>query len=627
VLVAWTALPATANGQGTADRVVEFSFTPVGRAQIALWVERSDGTFMGTVALTQSVSYRGIGNRPGAMTMNSGFRWPYGRREGVLPVWAHRRAAAPGASMFPLVIFQDRAAEGYASRTSNDFSRDDYFCLSFNAATTRRDALDAVSCASVFNSDKGRYMTTGDLASGYAEPFEEPGLSTMRALPLDSFYPPRRDVIRCTSPGCSDHEDVGLFADDSRRVMPEIDAVTMATPPGEMLRTIAFDVPDSWPDGEYAGLIEINVEGDYNESFNAERYPTPAGPAGGWDYWAQNYGYPYRGQPSVVYSIPFNLGRALDAGIHAPEGYGTVHGDSGTMSPMSGVITDDPAAATGSGADRLLAMSDSTRFKVRVVATNVCTSDDPPPECGMACGVRSPCPDGFLCGADGACAGLCDFELPPRGVEAFSAEIHRDEKHSHEYATLRFRVPENIRGISQYVLRTSTEPILDEGDFTRAAPAFAALTDTQDVLISVDGEPGDWVEVDIGQLQFETRYYIAIRAVDTCNDAGPFAVTDVTTTRINFTTVTPCYVATAAYGTPLAREIGVLRRFRDRHLLTNAPGRVLVDAYYAAGPHLASLIRGNDALRALSRGAITPLVHLARWFDGDDRRSGDEGSR
>jgi hypothetical protein len=174
-----------------------------------------------------------------------------------------------------------------------------------------------------------------------------------------------------------------------------------------------------------------------------------------------------------------------------------------------------------------------------------------------------------------------------------------------------------MRGVSQYVLRTSTNPILGEGDFTRAAPAFAASTDTQEVLVPVDGEAGDWVEVDVGQLQFETHYFIAIRALDVCNDASPFAVAEMTTTQINFTTVTPCYVATAAYGTPMAKEIGVLRRFRDRYLLPNAPGRALVDAYYAVGPHLAALIRPNDSLRAMSRALLGPVVDLARAIEGD----------
>ncbi|MBZ0116643.1 MAG: hypothetical protein K8H88_06605, partial [Sandaracinaceae bacterium] len=133
-----SSLPAAAQ-----PRVLEVEMTPTRRAQIAVWIER-DGEYLRTLALTQSVAYRGLGNRPGASQMNSGFRWPYGRREGVLPVWAHRRASAPGAEPFRRVVFQDRISEGHASRSSNDFSRDDYFCLSFNRDTTGRDALDAV---------------------------------------------------------------------------------------------------------------------------------------------------------------------------------------------------------------------------------------------------------------------------------------------------------------------------------------------------------------------------------------------------------------------------------------------------------------------------------------------------
>jgi hypothetical protein len=91
VLCPFVAAPAFAQD------VLELGFTPTKRAQIAVWIEREDGTFVETIALTQAVAYRGIGNRPGALQMNSGYRWPYGRREGVLPVWAHRRAAATDA--------------------------------------------------------------------------------------------------------------------------------------------------------------------------------------------------------------------------------------------------------------------------------------------------------------------------------------------------------------------------------------------------------------------------------------------------------------------------------------------------------------------------------------------------
>src|SRR4051794_31330684 len=137
-----------AHGQASSDgRAIVLTFTPTERAQIAIWIEAADGTFLNTVGLTQAVSVRGIGNRPGSSQMNSGYHWPYGRREGVLPVWAHRRAAAPGAGQFPRVIFQNRS-EGWASRLCEDSTLDAYFCLSFTAESTRREGLDAISCAS-----------------------------------------------------------------------------------------------------------------------------------------------------------------------------------------------------------------------------------------------------------------------------------------------------------------------------------------------------------------------------------------------------------------------------------------------------------------------------------------------
>ena len=88
-----------------------------------------------------------------------------------------------------------------------------------------------------------------------------------------------------------------------------------------------------------------------------------------------------------------------------------------------------------------------------------------------------------------------------------------------------------------------------------------------------------------------------------------------TTPAIEFTTVSPCFVATAAWGTPMASEIGALRRFRDRHLRSNAVGRGLVSVYETVGPHLASVIRQDDSLRAATRAALAPFVALARVLE------------
>jgi len=71
-----------------------------------------------------------------------------------------------------------------------------------------------------------------------------------------------------------------------------------------------------------------------------------------------------------------------------------------------------------------------------------------------------------------------------------------------------------------------------------------------------------------------------------------------------------CFVATVAYGTPLAEEIEVLRQFRDEYLLTNPGGRLLVSLYYETSPPLARFISKHEGLRAVTRMALEPII----WF-------------
>ncbi len=564
-------------------RIISLEVYPARRTQLAVWLEHADGSFVRTLGLTQAVAYRGIGNRPGATQMNSGFRWPYGRREGVLPVWAHRRAAAPGAERFSRVIFQNRLWEGWASRSSADHSLDDYYCLSFQRDASSMDALDAVTCPSLFNSDKGRYLTPTDQSNGYAEPAESaPGVGLMMPLSMDSLYPPRRDVTRCTSTGCYDHADVERYVDDVRRVMPEIDAVTMATPPESLdPMTLMYTVPADWPDGEYVLWIEANTEGDYNSAWDPAHYPTPQNPTGTWDSWAINYGYPYRGQPSVVYRVPFVLGQAATiATVAEPAGYGALQGESGDIFEMDSSITTDPIGSPGSGADRLRLGSRPWRARVRVIGPEVCNEN-----------------------------------AAPGPIESVEVTEFAERRSAHRFAHLRFAAPEDDFGISHYEVRVSSEPIIDEESFLRALPAQAATLESEALVVPTDAIPGELVDVDFGGLAPERRYYIGVRAVDICNVAGVMAVGEYVTPSIEFTTVSPCFVATAAWGTPMAVEIDVLRRFRERHLRTNALGRAFIAVYERVGPHLADMIREHPERRALTRTLLAPLVSFARFLE------------
>jgi alpha-tubulin suppressor-like RCC1 family protein len=72
-----------------------------------------------------------------------------------------------------------------------------------------------------------------------------------------------------------------------------------------------------------------------------------------------------------------------------------------------------------------------------------------------------------------------------------------------------------------------------------------------------------------------------------------------------------CFIATAAYGTPMAEEIQILREFRDEYLLTNPLGQALVDLYYRVSPPMAEFITEHPSLKPIVRAGLLPAVAMS----------------
>jgi len=70
----------------------------------------------------------------------------------------------------------------------------------------------------------------------------------------------------------------------------------------------------------------------------------------------------------------------------------------------------------------------------------------------------------------------------------------------------------------------------------------------------------------------------------------------------------PCFIATAAFGSPLHPFVQTLQDFRDKYLMSSRPGRKIVNLYYKYSPHIAELITNHKALRTVVRIWLMPFV-------------------
>lgn len=72
-----------------------------------------------------------------------------------------------------------------------------------------------------------------------------------------------------------------------------------------------------------------------------------------------------------------------------------------------------------------------------------------------------------------------------------------------------------------------------------------------------------------------------------------------------------CFIATAAWGSPMEPQVMLLRQFRNQFLLTNPLGTWFVHTYYRLSPPLAHWIARHETARTVARTMLWPLVWMA----------------
>ncbi len=61
----------------------------------------------------------------------------------------------------------------------------------------------------------------------------------------------------------------------------------------------------------------------------------------------------------------------------------------------------------------------------------------------------------------------------------------------------------------------------------------------------------------------------------------------------------------------MAKEVIILRKFRDNVLMTNFAGKVFVELYYKIPPPIADYIANHDGLRFVLQVTLLPIVGIS----------------
>lgn len=79
-----------------------------------------------------------------------------------------------------------------------------------------------------------------------------------------------------------------------------------------------------------------------------------------------------------------------------------------------------------------------------------------------------------------------------------------------------------------------------------------------------------------------------------------------------------CFIATATFGSYMAPEVDLLRKFRDSYIEKTYCGKLFVRVYYRISPPIATLISKSKFLKRITRLILNPIVLMVKKYSKGD---------
>ncbi|RME16569.1 MAG: hypothetical protein D6797_04225 [Bdellovibrio sp.] len=221
--------------------------------------------------------------------------------------------------------------------------------------------------------------------------------------------------------------------------------------------------------------------------------------------------------------------------------------------------------------------------------------------------------------------GICDFSIYPGDEKVYIENLQSDLVTDNNFKNL-------VSGIDAYALRL----LFHTDGFSSVLPNVSS-----DFKEDLDIDSNGTVSSIVDRLENNTPYFFRLGVVDKAQNllyvTSDTMIDDASNDPCDSTQVAAsfdpdckfsakpdevlgfltddlnCFVATAAFGSPLSKKVNDFRLFRDRYLMPSDLGKKMVHLYYKYSPPLAHWIAQSDLRRLATRIFLWPLWTLV-WL-------------